>query len=130
VARANYAGAVSDYSSALTLAPFAEDVWVTLLNRGSTLQALGRPAEALADLQKAVELSKADRYTLLARGGVYHTLGRYSEAAADYGRVVTTYPADIQPFWVRYALDLYESGQTIEALGISKRVAGARLPYS
>ena len=47
-----------------------------------TLAALGRPDEALADLQKAVELGKSDRdgvrFALLGRAGVNHDLGRYT----------------------------------------------------
>ena len=66
VALGDYEGAVSDYTEALRLAPVGSDVWVNRLNRGSTLLALGRADEALADLQVSVALSKADRYALCA----------------------------------------------------------------
>lgn len=54
IARGDYAGAVADYEKALQLAPLATDAWVTYLNRGSTLLAMGRSAEALSDLSLSV----------------------------------------------------------------------------
>lgn len=93
------------------------------LNRGSTLLASGRQAEALADMERAVVGSKGDKLALLGRGGAYHALGRWGEAAADYGAVVKKSPADVQPFWLRYALELYEVGQRQEALGIARRLS-------
>jgi tetratricopeptide (TPR) repeat protein len=124
VARKDYTGAIADYTAALRLAPLADDVWVTLLNRGSVYEALGRLNEALDDLQRAVTLSKADRYTLLGRGGIYHSLGDYAKAADDYGAVVTKFPSKVEPFWVRYALDLFEKGDRLESIGIARRAAG------
>ena len=73
VALKNYQGALEDYTRALELAPLATDAWVTLLNRGSTLGALGREQEALVDLEKSVTLSKSDRFALLGRAGIYHS---------------------------------------------------------
>ena len=131
VARGNYAGAIDDYGVALQLAPLAKDAWVIHLNRGSTLLALGsragedaarRASEALVDLQRAVELSKADPLALLGRGSALHTLKRYGEAAADYGAVLEQKPANPQPFWLRYALELGEVGRRVEALGIARRL--------
>ena len=97
-------GALEDYSKALELAPEAKDAWVNHLNRGSTLVALGRgdevcegvgsvrcigilyaanltqilalPSQALADLDRAVLLSKSDILAVLGRGAAYHSLGR------------------------------------------------------
>ena len=56
-----YADAIADYGRALEKAPLAKDAWVSYLNRGSTLLAMDRPDLALADLNRAVELSKGDR---------------------------------------------------------------------
>ena len=128
VALKDYAGALPDYTRALELAPLASDTWVTLLNRGTTLNALERKVEALGDLDKAVELAKKSqnnqaRFALLGRGGVYHDLGRYSEASADYMTVLEVSPADVQPFWVRLALDLLETGRRPEALGFARRTS-------
>lgn len=132
VAMKDYAGAADDYGMALRLAPVGEDVWVNWLNRGSTLVALGQPGQALPDLQRAVELSKAaqaaganqaEKLTLLARGSALHGLGRWEAAAADYGAVVNKEPGDVQPYWLRYGLELFELGRTQEALGIVRRVA-------
>ena len=132
VAMKDYAGAADDYGMALRLAPVGEDVWVNWLNRGSTLVELGQPGQALPDLQRAVELSKAaqaagsnqaEKLTLLARGSALHALGRWEAAAADYGAVVIKEAGDVRPYWLRYGLELFELGRTQEALGIVRRVA-------
>ena len=179
---------MEDYTAALRVAPLGRDAWMTKANRGATLLALGRPDDALKDLQQvdanappqdccepagaptpphhhglvadplqAVGMSKSDYIALLGRGAVLHTMGRqrhrptsatpatraargpqqppplhrhapharrrYAEAAADYGAVLDKQPMDIQPFWVRYALDLWQVGRQSEALGILRRVA-------
>lgn len=127
VARGNYADAVADYERALELAPLAKDAWVVYLNLGSTklaLQREGDAASALDDMQRSVELSKSDRLALLGRASAFHTVGRWAEAAADYGAVISKAPLDIQPFWLRYSLELFETDQRPEALGIVRRLAG------
>lgn len=123
VARGDLVNAITDYGKALELAPLASDVWVTYLNRGSTLLAINRADLALRDLQRAVELSSSDRYALLGRGGALHALGRYQEANVDYAAVLEKYPADVQAWWLRYALDLAEVGRRPEALGLVRRLA-------
>lgn len=124
VARGNLAGAVQDYEAALRLAPLANDVWVTYLNLGSTLLAAERPSDALPVMQLAVKLSKEDRLALLGRGSVMHALGQWSAAVNDYGAALAKAPTDIQPFWLRYSLELYQfSERRPEALGVVRRVA-------
>ena len=123
VARGNYQGALEDYNQALQLAPLASDAWVTYLNRGSTFNRLGRQSEALMDFERAVTLSKGDRFTLLGRGGVYHALGRYGEAADDLLGALDKAPATPEPFWLRLSQDLFEVGRRQEALGYARRTA-------
>jgi len=132
VALKDYEGAVADYEAALRLSPLADDAWINWLNRGSTLLAAGQPERALPDLQRAVELSKtaaaqganqAEKLTLLARGSALHALGRYQLAAGDYGACVTKDPNRVEPFWLRYGLELYQMGNGQEALGYIRRVA-------
>jgi len=106
IARSNFVGAIEDYGRALELAPLATDAWVTYLNRGSTLLRIDRPREALRDLSYAIEASNGDRYALLGRGSAYHTLGQFDLAVSDFSAVLEKYPGDIQPWWVRHALDL------------------------
>lgn len=132
VALKDYTGAAADYEAALRLSPLADDAWVNWLNRGSVLLAAGEAERALPDLQRAVELSKAakaqganqaEKLTLLARGGAQHELGRYQLAAGDYGAVVVMDPNKVEPFWLRYGLELYQLGQPQEGLGYIRRVA-------
>lgn len=96
VALGDLDGASSDYATALTLAPLADDAWVNYLNRGSTLLALGKGEEALADLERSVVMSKGDKLAVLGRGSVLHALGRYGPASFDYGAVLEKSPNDIQ----------------------------------
>ena len=124
VARGNYVGAVADYEAALRLAPLAKDAWITYLNLGATLIAADRAPEALDNMERAVRMSKDDRLALLGRGNAYHALGKWGAAAADHGAALEKNPSDIQPFWIRYALELFEARERRpEALGIIRRVA-------
>jgi len=123
VALGDYAAAVDDYTAALKLAPVGPDAWMTKLNRGSTLMQLGKSAEALTDLERAVEMSKRDYLTLLGRGSALHTTGNYAGAAVDYAAVLDKNPTDIQPFWLRLALEYFQLGRKVEAVGLARRVA-------
>uniref|UniRef100_A0A7S3B6A1 Tetratricopeptide repeat protein n=1 Tax=Haptolina ericina TaxID=156174 RepID=A0A7S3B6A1_9EUKA len=123
VAIGDYDGAAEDYSAALTLAPVGPDAWMTKLNRGSTFLAMGKPGEALADLESAVTMSKGDYLTLLGRGSALHSTGSYAAAAADYQAVLDKQPTDIQPFWLRLALEYYQVDRKVEAVGLARRVA-------
>lgn len=53
-------------------------------------------------------MSKGDPVALLGRGAVLHKLGQYAAAASDYGAVVAKSPADVQPYWLRYGLELWQ----------------------
>ncbi|KAL1522740.1 hypothetical protein AB1Y20_017713 [Prymnesium parvum] len=123
VALRDYEAAVRDYTDALRLAPLGRDAWLIKVNRGATLLALGRPNEALEDLEQAVTMSKNDYLALLGRGSALHRMGKYDEAARDYGAVIDKAPTDIQPFWLRYGLELWQVGRQTEGLGIIRRVA-------
>ena len=128
IARGNNYGAIADYGRALELAPLAKDAWVTQLNLGSTLLAVDRPTEAFPYFQRSVDLSKGDlsngkQYTVLGRANCYHQLGKWDLAIADFGLVLDKYPGDVQPWWLRYAVDLDEVGRRQEALGLARRLA-------
>ena len=123
VALGDLDAAVADYNRAYELAPLAPDAWIVLLNRGSTLLAQGRTDLALADMQAAVRLGKSDKIALLGRGSVYHAMRNWEAAAADYGAVCSKEGMDVQPFWLRYSLELFQLGRQKDALGIARRVA-------
>jgi hypothetical protein len=69
-----------------------------------------------------VRLSKGDKLALLGRGSALHEMGLYERAAADYGGVLDKSPLDIQPYWLRYAMELYQCDRRSDALGIARRV--------
>ena len=122
VALKDYTGALSDYDAALGLDLSDAQRWVTLLNRGSTLTAVGRNEEALKDLDISVALSKRDQYALLGRANTLHAMGRWAEATVDHAAAVANSANDVQPFWLRYALELYELGERADAIGFCRRV--------
>ena len=62
--------------------------------RGGALFGLGRPREALADLDCAVDRVPMDGEPYFLRAHVLLSLGRYSEACRDLGRYLAIFPDD------------------------------------
>ena len=62
-------------------------------------------------MQAAVRLGKSDKIALLGRGSVYHAMRNWEAAAADYGAVCSKRGMDVQPFWLRYSLELFQLGR-------------------
>lgn len=120
--RRNFAAALSDYDRSLALAPLAGDSWVVYVNRGCTKLAEGDdPYDALADMNIAYELRGDNEVVLSNRAGVYEVLGKYDNAIRDYQRALKS--SDVQPFWNRYGLILFQRNKPTEAIAILKRVA-------
>jgi len=55
---------------------------------------MGRLDEALADLNRAIELDPEDAETIASRGQVYRLLGREAEALADLARAAGLDPGN------------------------------------
>ena len=53
----DYEGAVRYYTDALRVAPLGKDAWLTKVNRGATLLALGRTDAALVDLEQVATVA-------------------------------------------------------------------------
>src|SRR3546814_13216788 len=53
---------------------------------------MGRFAEAVADLDKAIELDPFDDWAFLSRGDAFLELGEAERALADYGQVIELEP--------------------------------------
>jgi tetratricopeptide (TPR) repeat protein len=66
------------------------DAW-GISSRGQIYLGLGRYDEALADLDRALELDP-DGETFGSRGQVYRLLGREEEARADFARAIELDP--------------------------------------
>lgn len=121
VAKGRFGDAIKDYSCAIELAPKDGDTWVLFLNRGSTRLALGEdPRIALEDLNAAYTRKGADPLVLENRAAVYEALGKWESAVRDYQNALKG--NDVKPFWLRYALVLFQKGKSTEAIGILKRV--------
>lgn len=125
VARGRYQDARTDYDTSLRLAPLDADAWVVYVNRGATNLAMGNVNVALNDMNVAYELRGDDPTVMSNRAAVYEVLGKWDNAIRDYQKALRS--NDVQPFWIRYALALFQRNKSIEALAILKRVA-ARFP--
>ncbi|PXF50137.1 UDP-N-acetylglucosamine--peptide N-acetylglucosaminyltransferase [Gracilariopsis chorda] len=125
VARGRYQDARTDYDTSLRLAPLDTDAWVVHVNRGATYLAMGDASAALDDMNVAHELRGDDPTVMSNRAAVYEVLGKWDNAIRDYQKALRS--NDVQPFWIRYALALFQRNKSVEALAILKRVA-ARFP--
>lgn len=121
-ARKKFDEAVVDYDRFLQLAPLDNDSWVIYVNRGVTKLARGDdPYLALADLNIANGLRGENEIVLSNRAGVWEVMGKWDNAIRDYQTALKS--NDVQPFWERYGLVLFQRNKSYEALAILKRVA-------
>jgi len=81
--------AVEIYRAALRQDPDADDAWSNL---GLALAALGRGAEAVSALEKAVSLNPGDAATGCNLGTALQKHGRIAEAVARFERVIADHP--------------------------------------
>ena len=87
-----YQDALSDYDAALRLRPDFADAYY---NRGNALVYLGRPADAVKDYSRAIQVSRIpnpDYYH--NRAVAYEGTGRLREAADDYQQALELMNAD------------------------------------
>lgn len=98
----DFEGAVADYTEALAVNPRYVNA---LKNRGHLLYAhLDRPAEGLADLNRALELAPEDFWSYMGRGAIYEGTGRFAEAEADYRRA---FDIDSERHFIWYRLGTF-----------------------
>jgi predicted O-linked N-acetylglucosamine transferase (SPINDLY family) len=88
--RQGFDTALAHYGRALASRP---DDPMLLFNRGNTLFALARTAEALADYDRSVALAAGFPPAWNNRANTLRAMGRLSEAIASYGRVLALDPA-------------------------------------
>lgn len=87
--RADYAGAIADYSKALSLDP---NRWDALQGRAWVYLKMGRPANALLDAERSLQLNANQAQTLDTRGHILEALGRKEDAIADFRRALAIEP--------------------------------------
>lgn len=115
---------LSDYTRALELAPLEADRWVVLVNRGCVYLGLDDVEKALEDFGAAASEGNGDPVAIYSnRAACWERLGNWDRALKDYQRAIDANAADVQPWWMRYALVLYERDRSAEAVGILKRVS-------
>ncbi|KAG8461058.1 hypothetical protein KFE25_003627 [Diacronema lutheri] len=123
VQRGDYAGALADYDAALELGAVEGEEGVIRLNRGVVLIAVGRPADALVDLDRSLALDRGNRLAALNRALALLDLDREDDAfAALRPLVATAGPTAVEPFWLIYALLLAERAPVSEATGVLRRL--------
>lgn len=124
VAQGKLAASIPDYTAALELAPVESDVWVVLVNRGCVYLALGQEQSALDDFNAALARGNGDATAIYSnRAACFERQEKWDRALRDYQRAIEANASDVQPWWVRYALVLFEEGRSADAVGILKRVA-------
>lgn len=122
VERGDYAAALGDYTTALELAAVGEE-GAMRLNRGCVLMTVGRPEEAVADFDRALQLERGNKLAALNRALALMDLGREDDAFRALKPLVSTAgPADVEPYWLLYALLLSEREPTTEATGVLRRI--------
>lgn len=125
IADGDLKGAVADYNKALELADGLNmpDKWVIFLNRGTTLLALGEDDLALSDLNQAAKLNnQKDLYTLANRAQAFERRGDWSKALVDYEGAINVQPGNVQPWWIRYSLVLFQEGRDFDSLACLRRL--------
>lgn len=98
---------LTDLNQALEMSP--DSYGYALGQRGATYRELKRYAEALADLDRVIELDAENGWAFAGRAEVYRLLQRHRDALLDFERAVTLGEADSWTIGSR--------GQTHAALG-------------
>jgi tetratricopeptide (TPR) repeat protein len=85
------------------LAPGAHPIHRLVLraNRAHLLAALGRPGEALADLDAAIAADPGHPDYYIDRGNLLYALGRHDDAVADYETAMRAGPPFPEPYYNR-----------------------------
>ena len=131
VALGQYAEALNDYNQAIALteapsAPRDRDLWVTYWNRGAVHRQLQHPSDAIRDYNRAIELRPGEPLLWVNRAVVYLEQRDYAAALRDYQHAVEQRGGQVEPFWLDYALVLYQCGRAPDAVGILRRMAVSR----
>lgn len=127
VSRNRLALAIADYDIALQLAPLDGDAWVIYVNRAVALLAQSGKTNARAaldDLNVAYSRKGNDPLVLQNRASAYEALGKWDSAIRDYQAALSYSGNDVKPFWLRYALVLFQKGKESESIAMLKRVGG------
>lgn len=116
--------ALPEYTAALELAPLEPDVWVILVNRACVYRGLGQLQLALQDFNASLATGSPDLSSIYSnRASVYERMEKWDLALRDYQRAIEANASNVQPWWIRYAMVLYERDRSVESLGILRRVA-------
>lgn len=76
---------------------------------------------ALTDLNAAFDYKGGDALVLQNRAAVYEALGNWESAFRDYQGALKS--NSVKPFWLRYALVLFQEGDSSESIAVLKRVS-------
>jgi len=99
---------LADYDRAIELTPGRHAS--VIFARGHAYREMGRYDQALADFDRATELSAADARVFTGRGQTYGEMGQYDQALADLNRA-------IELGGPNQALAIFRRGETYRRMG-------------
>jgi tetratricopeptide (TPR) repeat protein len=103
-----YGNALSNIDEAIRLSPYPDDEHFLLNNRAFLCFYLGKLDEALADINRAIEIVAYDNY-IDTRGTIYRAMGDYGRAIEDYSKAISISP-HYAIFWMNRAIAHLWSG--------------------
>ncbi len=107
----DYAGAEADVTGALERNPFLTDAYEL---RGVLMQNTGRPAQAISDYNKALEMSPQNRSILFNKALAQQEIENYEGADSTFSQLIRYYPGYAEAYLGRARMNLLR-GDTIMA---------------
>lgn len=116
-AEGDYEGAVADYTTATTMAPYEPVVWNNLARAQNELWYY---LEALENFTKAIELDSLYVEAIMHRGYAYENYENYEQAISDYTKAIRIEPAIADVYFRRGYVYLIQENYSAAIEDITK----------
>jgi len=111
----DFAQAVKDYGTALSLGPVLPQMEITHNNRGLAYVGLKQYQSAIDDYNAAININPKNAEVYFNRGNAYFRMGKLKEAIADYDAAIGLYPKFAWAYSNR-GLAYFDLGQLTQAI--------------